>query len=230
MRLRLQSAATYTAWSLRPRDTKGRLLPLAAALGRAGQPSERVGAPVAQTRGSPARPWSTEGSGSAHLARGPSPASAARHHTRHRSRRPKLAPGRPHRAPLSARIHPAVNPAPGPPPVRPRPSPGRGTALLLCVGPAGRFPAPPPGAGANGLAAPRRGPPGTAGRRSGHAREPTVLTQQHCLLPAFAHPKQLFRWAEAGLGKAVWSLRKPLPNSRLALPQVIMFRVISEKV
>lgn len=70
MRLRLQSAATYTAWSLH-RDTKGRLLPLAAALGRAGQPSERVGAPVAQTRGSPARPWSTEGSGSAHLARSP---------------------------------------------------------------------------------------------------------------------------------------------------------------
>lgn len=138
MRPRLQSAATYPARSLHPQDTKGRLLPLAAALeGPAGHLSERV---------SPSPRFA-----------GPRPAlRLLRNTTLATAQGAPNSPLAARAAPLSAGIHPAFDSAPGPSPVWPRPSPGRHTAVLLCVSLAGHLPAPPPGRGANGLVAPQQ--------------------------------------------------------------------------
>lgn len=142
------------------------------------------------------------------------PASAARHHPRHRSRHLKLATGCPHHPLLSARIHPAFNPAPGPPP-RPcslaRPLAGTWLcysasswqdAYYLCYLQTVAPMAWQPHSG---------GPPGTVGPRSGHGRQPTVLTQQHFILQSLAHPKQHFRSAGSGTQEdCIWSLRELL--------------------
>lgn len=138
MRPRLQSAATYPARSLHPQDTKGRGLPLAAALeGPAGHLSERV-------------------SPSPRLA-GPRPALRLLRNTTLAT-----AQGAPN-SPLDA--HAAPHSPPGFTQLSiqlqaPLPCglarPLAGTRLCSCVSLAGRLPAPPPGRGAKGLAAPQQ--------------------------------------------------------------------------
>lgn len=138
MRPRLQSAATYPARSLHPQDTKG---------GCCRSPPLSKGRQVTCLSGSPRRPDSRD------PAR-PCVCCATPHSPPLRA--PQTRPWLPAPPPLSAGIHPAFDSAPGPPPVWPRPSPGRHTAVLLCVSLAGHLPAPPPGRGANGLVAPQQ--------------------------------------------------------------------------